>query len=38
MTAGANLSYMAIVWMDGLAYDWCNMAMKMLQKIKADGK
>ena len=32
MAAEANLSYMATVWMDSLAYDWRNMAMKMLQK------
>ena len=32
MTVDANLSCMATVWMDGLAYDWRNMAMKMLPK------
>ena len=32
MAAEANLSCMVTAWMDGLAYDWRNMAMKMLQK------
>ena len=33
MAAEAVLPCMATVWMhNGLAYDWHNMAMKMLQK------
>ena len=32
MAAEANLLCMATVWMDGLAYDWHNITMKILQK------